>query len=367
MKIICLKNYLKEAVNLCEKITGKNLSLPILNNILISTNERNIKIIATNLELGIEIEIPAKIEKKGKVAVPAGIINNFLSNFSGDENIKLEEQNNNLLISTKNTSTIIKGQSPEDFPIIPRVKSENQNLTPVKDFISGLKSVLYSASISNIKPEISSIFIYSGKNIPLTFVATDSFRLAEKKFNYPLPEFNKLLMPLRTATEALRIFDGKEGKIKLSSDKNQINMELENIRFISRITEGVFPDYQQIIPKKFATDVIIDKDGLTGALRAASIFSGKLNEINVAIDANKNLITIKTLSQDVGEYVTNLSAKITGEDIKMSFNHKYVADCLGHIPPGDVLMRFTGEGKPLLVTGTNDNSFQYLIMPMNTV
>lgn len=374
MKLICLKNHLKEAIGLCEKITGKNLSLPILNNILISAeSNRSLKFIATNLELGIEVEIPAKIEKKGKITVAAGVVNNFISNFSGDassasgqENITFESQNNNLLISTQNSSTLIKGQSPEDFPIIPDINTDKHIMIPVNDFISGLKSVWYSCSFSNIKPEISSVFIFSGKK-PITFVATDSFRLAEKKFNYSFPELSPLLVQSRAVAEILRVFDGKEGKIKLSFDKNQINLELDNIKFISRLTEGVFPDYEQIIPKKFVTDVIVDKSIFINSLKTAGIFSGKLNELNIITGVKNNFLTLKTSSVDVGEHVVSIPAKITGDVIKITFNNKYIFDCLQYVLSSKILLRFAGEGKPLLITGAEDTSFQYLVMPMNSM
>ncbi|MBI4691931.1 MAG: DNA polymerase III subunit beta [Candidatus Terrybacteria bacterium] len=368
MKVICLKNHLKEAINLCEKITGKNLSLPILSNILISNeNNRILRFTATNLELGIEVEIPAKVEKKGRVAVPGGVINNFLANFLVEENITFESQNNNLLISSLNSSTLIKGQSPEDFPILPKIKTDNQVLIPVADFVSGLKAVWYASSLSNIKPEIASIYLFSSKNEPLTFAATDSFRLAEKKINYSFPNLGSLLIPFRTAAEILRIFEGREGKIKLISDKNQISLELDNIKFIFRPTEGVFPDYQQIIPKKFVTDAIVDKNIFINSLKTAGIFSSKLNELNIIVGPDSNSVAIKTSNADVGEHTAQIPAKITGEELKMGFNHKYIFECLGHISSQKILLRFSGQGKPLLITGADDNSFQYLVMPMNTM
>lgn len=367
MRAICLKNHLREALVFCERITGKNLSLPILSNVLISSEERLLKLTATNLEIGIEVEIPAKIERKGKIAIPADIVNGFLVNFPGDENITLESQNNNLLISTPNSSTLIKGQPTEDFPILPKIKEGNPVLVPVTDFILGLRSVFYACSVSNIKPEISSVFLMSDKNIPLTLTATDSFRLAEKKINYSFPGLGPFLIPLKTVTEILRVFEGKEGKIKLVFNKNQIGIEIENIKFISRLTEGVFPDYQQIIPKKFTTEIIVEKNTLINSLKAASIFSGKLNELNIVVGSDNNFFTLKATSADVGEHINNIPAKITGEEIRMTFNHRYIFDCLSSVSSNKILLRFVGEGKPLLITGADDISFQYLAMPMNTL
>jgi DNA polymerase III subunit beta len=367
MKATCIKKHLKEAIGLCEKVTGKNLSLPVLSNVLIFDEGKSLKFVATNLEIGIEIEVPAKIEKKGKLAVPADIINNFLANFSGDENITLESQNNNLLISTPNSSTLIKGQPTEDFPVLPKIKSENPVLIPADDFVFGLKSVWYACSVSNIKPEISSVFLSSDKKIPLSFVATDSFRLAEKKIDYSFPELHSLLIPTRSVSEILRIFDNREGKIKLIFDKNQISIELDNIRFISRLTEGVFPDYQQIIPKNFIAEVIVDKNIFINSLRAAGIFSGKLNELNIEIGSDKKNFSISATSVDVGEHFNKIPASVSGEELKMVFNHRYIFDCLSSISSSKIALRFVGEGKPLLLTGADDNTFQYLVMPMNTL
>ncbi|MBU3925581.1 DNA polymerase III subunit beta [Patescibacteria group bacterium] len=367
MKAICIKNHLKEVVGLCEKISGKNLSLPILNNILIISDNRELKFIATNLEIGIEIIIPAKIEKKGKLAVPANILSGFISSLPSDENITLESQNENLLVSTQNSSTLIKGQSSEDFPVLPKIDGKKEIEIPVQDFILGLKSVWYASSFSTIKPEISSIYIYSGKNAPIIFAATDSFRLAEKKFKHSFEDLSGVLIPLKAVVEILRIFEGREGKLKIIFDKNQIFLVLDRIKFISRLTEGNFPDYQQIIPKKFVTDVILEKNLFTNALKTASIFSGKLNEINILVGGDDGLVTLQTSSADAGEHTGNIPAKVTGDELKMSFNYKYIFDCLPHIPSSKILLRFSGPAKPLVITGVDDNSFQYLAMPLSGV
>jgi len=364
MKIICLKNHLREAITICEKITGKNLNLPILSHILIDGEGSELKIIATNLEQGIEMIIPGKVEKKGKITVPGNILNSLLSNISHD-NITLELQNNNLIISTPNHSTLIRSQSADDFPKLPKIESNKDIFISCGDFINGLKSVLYACSNSMIKPEISSVYLHSDKSLMMTFAATDSFRLAEKKINYFFEGFGPLLIPIKTTMEMVRIFDGKEGKINITYDKNQINIESEGVKFISRLTDGMFPDYNQIIPKKFITDVVTLKEDFINSLKIAGVFSGKLNELAVAVSASEEFFTIKTANNEVGENISKIPAQITGEDIKINFNHRYIFDCLSSINSEKILLRFAGEGKPLLITGTQDNNFQYLVMPMS--
>ena len=365
MKILCLKKDIKEAVSVCERVSGKNLNLPILNNILLKTEGKDLKLISTNLELGVEIIIPAKIENEGEITVPSNIFNSFLSNISGSDQINLEVQNNNLIISTNNNSTLIKSQSANDFPTLPKLKTDNKFSIPIIDFISGLKMVFYSCALSAIKPEISSVYLYSSKTDMITFTATDSFRLAEKKINYFSPELGPILIPFKTVVEIIRIFEGKEGKIDILFNKNQINIKKDNIVFISRLTDGIFPDYNQIIPKKFTTDVIINKEFFINSLKISGLFSGKLNELNMAVVSGEYFFTIKTSNNESGENISKIPAKITGESVKITFNHKYIYDCLPNINSEEIILRFSGEGKPLLITGAQDNSFQYLVMPMS--
>ena len=365
MKLICFKKDLKEAVSICDKISGKNLNLPILSNILLDADGKDLKLISTNLELGVEIIIPAKIENKGKITIPSNIFNSFLSNISGSDQINMEIQNNNLIISTNNNSTLIKSQPIDDFPSLPKLKSDDKFSIPIVDFISGLKMVFYSCSLSTIKPEISSVYLYSNKTNMITFTATDSFRSAEKKFNYFFPELGPILIPFKTVVEIIRIFEGKEGMVDILFNKNQINIIKENIIFISRIIDGIFPDYNQIIPKKFTTDVIINKEFFINSLKTSGVFSGKLNELNMVVNSEDGFLTIKTSNNELGENISKIPAKITGESVKITFNHKYIYDCLPNINSEEIILRFSGEGKPLLITGAQDNTFQYLVMPMS--
>ncbi len=365
MKTICLKKHLKEAVSLAEKITSKNLNLPILSSILISSKNNNLKLIATNLEMGIEIDIPSKTEEEGEVAIPANIINSFLSNFNKDDNINLETVNNNLVISTPNTSTLIKSYPIDDFPSLPKIKEKNIFSLPINDFISGLKSVYYAASLSGIKPEISSVYINSSDKTPLVFVATDSFRLAEKKLPYKFADFAPIIIPYRNIVEIIRVFENKEGDIDIVFDKNQIILMSDKIKLISRLVDGIFPDYKQIIPQKFTTTAVVDKEELVNILKTASVFSGKLNEVNLTLHKNDNIIDIKTSNQETGEYNTTVNSEISGEDLKIAFNYRYIIDCLNYLNTDNIVLNFNGSNKPLVITNKNTGDFQYLVMPMN--
>ena len=180
MNIECIKEKLSYALSKAERITGKNITLPILNCILLEAKDSELTIKATNLDLGIEIKLPVKIIKEGKIAVPGNVLNNFISNISNDKNITLEVIDNNLKVSTKHSQSLIKTYPIDDFPNIPKIINEKSFKFNVNNLIKGLKSVMYSSSVSTMRPVLSSVLVYSD-NESVCFVATDSFRLAEKR------------------------------------------------------------------------------------------------------------------------------------------------------------------------------------------
>lgn len=364
MKVTCSHIYLKEAAILSEKIAGKNPTLPVLNSVLISAEGKSLIFLSTNLEMALDIKIPCKVEKEGKTAVPAKLFASFISSLSPEENIKLETRNENLALATSNSSTTINGYRVDDFPVFPKVKEKMSFLIPVKDFITGLKSVYYATSLSEMKPELNSIFVYSSKNTPLTFAATDSFRLAEKNIPYNFSDSPSFLIPYRSAVEILRIFENRDGDLKIFLDDNYIILECDRIKFTSRLTEGIFPDYKQIIPAKFVSAVTVDKKRFVDDLRTSSMFCGKLNEIKIRIYKGESFLEIQTNNPDLGEHVVSVPAKVEGEDLVMVFNYKYLADCFALIESDKISLRFSGEGRPLLISAPDKADFRYLAMPM---
>ena len=165
----------------------------------------------------------------------------------------------------------------------------------------------------------------------------------------------------------MRIFENESGDIRLIPNKNQLFLFSERIKLVSRLTEGNFPDYEEIIPKTFLTDVTIDKVLFNNSLKTASIFSGKLNEVKLEVMPDKKTAKLQASHSDLGENITNIPVEISGEKLKITFNHRYLNDGLKYVPSDKILLRFNGENKPLLITGIKDNSFYYLVMPMKDI
>jgi len=364
MKLECEIEKIKNGILQVEKITGKNLTLPVLSSILFIASGKSLKLRATNLSLGVEIEIPAKIEKEGIIAISGTTLAGVFTNIFQNENIKLESEDGNLLIKTKKNRIKLKGQTHDDFPTIPTVDGKTFEIES-KKLVDGIKSVYYSSSPSDIKPEISSVYIYSNED-SLIFVSTDSFRLAEKKIKIKkIEEIPGILIPFKNVSEILRIFGEIQNNIRVCFNKNQISFSSEGVYLTSRIIDGVFPDYRQIIPKEFSVEAVVLKQDLLNALRISNIFSDKFNQITLSIKPKEKVFELSSQNNDVGENKTYLDAAIKGKDILLGFNYKYFLDCFQSINTDSISIRLNQSSKPIVISGSSDNSFTYLIMPMN--
>jgi len=365
MKVECIRESVRNALMSLERVTGKNLSLPILSGVHISASKKNntISLQATNLDLGMEISLPAKIEEEGDIIVPPGVVIGILSGVF-DKKIEMAVAQGNLSLSSVNTSSLVKGIQGEEFPTLPVVQGGVELTLPSKTLVEGVKSVWYSASLSDIKPEISSVHI-SIQNDIVVFVSTDSFRLAEKKINASrVNEEAELLLPYKNITEIMRIFEGVSGEVKILCNKNQASFFAGGTYVTSRVIDGIFPDYNQIIPKNHQTSVTALKQDFMNILKVANIFADKSNRIEIIADPKEKLFEIRSHNANIGENTSRIDATLEGEKISLGFNHKYLLDCLPSIKQESIVLHFAGQGKPLILQGKGDKSFLYLVMPL---
>lgn len=364
MKLECSVEKLKNAISQAERVTGKNLTLPILGSILMIATGKSLKLRATNLSLGIEVEIPAKVEIEGVAAIRGDIVSTLFSALYQNDQVSIELINDNLSVTTKYNHCLIKNYSHEDFPTIPIVTGQTFVMHS-KKLVDGIKSVSYSSAVSDIKPEISSIYIYPDGD-DMIFVATDAFRLAEKKVKMKKSEdFNGILIPYKNISEIIRLLGDFDGDVNISFTKNQLSISFQSVYMTSRIIDGVFPDYKQIMPKGYETEVIVLKQDLLNALRLSNVFSDKFNQITLIANPNEKTLAIKSKNTDVGENETNVLASLKGEPVEINLNYKYFLDCFTSINQDSMVIHFNGVNKPMIVRGLSDNSFTYLVMPIN--
>lgn len=365
MKIELNKDKLIEAINTTEKFTGKHITLPILSQILFTFKENECVLRSTNLDVGIEYSIFLKNNNSFcEFAVSPTALKSFLTNINEKE-VVFDFDNNILKVSSRNAEVSLPTQPSEDFPNVPKLDEEGVVSLPAGVFKEGVSSVSYSSSVSTIKPELSSIFIYPDQE-ELVFVATDSFRLAEKRVKIQKKNLKEsVLIPFKNAVEIAKVFDGFTGNIDIISTKNQIVFKTDDVYVSSRAVDGVFPDYKQIIPKEFSSEVLVLKEDLLKTMKLTSGFLDKFQQVIFSFNPLQKKLIIKTKGNVDGEVNQTLSVTGSGEEIIITFNHKYIVDCLQSIKSEQVLFRLLGNNKPVIITEVSQKSFTYLVMPMN--
>ena len=219
--------------------------------------------------------------------------------------------------------------------------------------------------MSDIKPEIASIYMYPDGN-EIVFVATDSFRLAEKKVKVKdLPEFDGVLVPIKNIQDIIKVFSSDKGSVDVVIGDNQISFTTEDIYLTSQLIDGVYPDYRQILPQEFNTEITTLSGDLLQAVRMTNIFADRFNQVDLVINPEEKKVTLASHNADVGENTTQIDAVIEGESIATSINHRYLSDVFQSITTDSIKVGFVAENKPMILEGVGDGSFLYLIMPMN--
>jgi len=368
MNLICLQENFKKALNITGRIIGRNLTLPILNNILLLVDNNKLKISSTNLEVGINTWVSGKIEEEGGITIPAKIISDFINNLP-NKKVEIKTKGNQLTIKCEKLKAVLNGLPANDYPIIPKIKDKpivkiNGNI--LKDCFS---QVVEMASISESRPEISGILMkFNNKSIKLA--ATDSFRLAEKNIEIEnkIEKDTFIIIPQRTIQEIIRILSEKENEsdqeINIVLSNNQILFDLSNTQVISRLIDGQYPDYQQIIPNKTQTHLIVDRKELINSVRIASLFSGKTNNIKIAIEPSKSILEISSKNADIGENKSQIKAEIDGNKLEVFFNYRYLLDGLNNIFSDKIEIGLNNNLKPVLIRPVGDVNYTYIIMPI---
>lgn len=377
MKLFILQEKLKEGLKVIERVSPKSFNLPILNTTLIKVKKNFLNLTATDLEIGVNWWSLAKIEEEGEIAVPFSLLSNF-SNLLPNKQATLYKKETFLLIECDNYKVKIKGFPTDDFPLIPEVSTEDFIEIETAPFCQGLEQIIDIATSSQTRPEISGIY-FSLEKEAIKLVATDSFRLGEKalfweKLGVSFEALGKkisFIFPQKTAREIINIFGQKEGKLKIYFSANQILFENQmsetshpEIQLVSRLIEGEYPDYQEIIPRKYETQITLNRNEFLNQLRMASLFSGKINEIKLKVDAKKEGIEIFSQNQDLGEHRSFLAGKIKGESSEISFNHRFLIHGLSTIKNPEVIFELNKEEGPAVLKPVGDPSYLYVVMPI---
>jgi len=370
MKFSCLQENLIQGLNIVSRIASSNKSnLPILNNILLTTEDGFLKLSTTNLEMAIETKIRAKIKEQGKITIPAQLFNNYIGFISEDEVLDFEIIKNEISIKSKDQKTKIKGISAEEFPIIPQIENQEEYILKSSILKDALEKTIFSISFSEVRIELSGAFFSFNDPMEnkLTIVGTDSYRLTEKQISMEktkLKTKKSVIIPVKTLQEVLKIIKDKEN-VEIQVSENQVLFIYGETQVISRLISGEFPNYKQTIPESYKTKAIINRENFLMAAKRSSFFARSgVNDINLKFLPKENQIIIFSLNSQIGENKTTLKADITGEDNEIVFNHRYLIDGLSNINGKEISLEIVNDDTPGSLKPLDDKFYLYLIMPI---
>lgn len=365
MKLQCNGQQLRSAIMQAQLVTTKHAGLPVLSSVLLNITKEGGVVRGTNLSLGVESRFAAKVEKEGQAAIDGGLLVDVLGSLDSDDLVSIEQDGSVITVSAPNSESTIKTINHEDFPTLPKIDTNQQFSLPIEDCVEAIKSVMYAASPSDVKPEISSVYMYKD-NDELVLVSTDSFRLAEKKISVPnLPDINGIMIPVKNIAILVRILAEQGGHVDISVSDTQVVFTTPHTYCVSRLVDGQYPDYRQIIPQDFNSTATVLKQDLASALKVLSIFSDKFNQVDMDLSVSNKRCSMTSQNTDKGQNTTQLECAIEGDDIQTRFNARYVQDCLPYIQSDSVVVSLIASNKPMVIKGVGQHDFVYLVMPMN--
>lgn len=370
MKLQILQENFAKAVSTASRFASTRAQLPVLGNILLTAQKTKLLVCSTNLEVSVAIAVGAKVEEEGEISIPARVINETIVNLPR-ETVSLSSEKEQLKISVPNFSSTILGMNAADFPKIPgSVSKEKVVQVPKKELLQALSQVVFATSIDETRPVLTGVLFIWEKD-GLTLVATDGFRLSQKKIKLSgASSLPKIILPKLILSELSRSQE-YEGEIllDLKEKEKQAVFGIGDTILASRLLEGEYPDFEKIIPKKSGCEILVDKEEILRAVKLASIFARDAANI-VKIKVLKESLKITAESSSAGSQETKVDAKVEiksadiSEGFEIAFNYRFLEEFLHSVTGGEVKMEFSGVNAPGIFTDTSDNLYLHLIMPV---
>lgn len=369
MRLSLTQENLSRALASAGRVVSTRTSLPVLSNVLLATDGNRLRLSATNLEIGINYWVGSKVESEGSLTVPARLFAEFVSSLPHG-NIELSAIDNVLTVKSPHYESKINGITAEEFPLIPTVTSD-----PVLKLNAGilreaLVQVVIAASADEARPVLAGVYLYTEDN-NLFLVATDSYRLAEKRLELEgeAPKTFSVIVPARTMQELVRLLGESSGDVELYLDENQVMFRISDIELVSRLIEGQFPNYRQIIPASAETSFDIETTEFSRITKVASLFAREsAGSVKLEIKAEGE-VSIVSNDSEVGGNTSSAECDVAGGDGEISLNARYLTDALSVMKSPVVTFAISGKLNPCVLSPAGEDAtddYIHIVMPLRT-
>lgn len=364
MKLQVTQENLHKAVSAVARVavSARN-PLPILNNILLRTENGRLTVSATNLEIAITEIIGAKISREGAITVPARLFQEYISSLpSGTIDIVVDEHK--CTITSGNYNSVVNGMLADEFPVVPKIDKGSTLSIASKDLKKALQQVVIAASSDDTRPVLTGVYIHTHEN-HLYFVATDSYRLAEKKV-MSTKENVAVLVPSTALADLLRIIGDQDDTVTMITDGQQVVFKVGESELVSRLVDGNYPDYRKLIPATFVNVANIARDELVGVAKISSLFAREsAGSITLSLDEPNKKLVINSVATQLGENTSSVEGEVQGDGI-VTINSRYLIDALNVIGGKKVSFSFNGKVEPCVLRNNDDDSYLHVVMPLKS-
>ena len=366
MELSVTQENFARALSAVGRVASTKTQLPILSNILLRTDGNRLLVAATNLEIATTQYIGAKIIKPGAITVPARLISEFVSSLPKDT-IELKIVGENIHITSGKYHSIINGVVADDFPELPTINEENSVTYSinVEEFKQAVSQTIITSSSDSTRPVLTGVYWHSHEGW-IYLAATDGYRLSERRLVETQSEVAAII-PTQTLQEVLRTIIDDSETIDILFDESQVRFRINEAEVISRLVDGNFPDYRQLIPAKSDINVTMKKQDFVRVTKVAGLFARESGgSVTVTVDSDKKTVSLHSIASELGENTSELDAEVEG-DGQVTLNSRYLAEALSVVDADTIAFSFSGKLSPcILRSTTKDTNYYHVIMPLKS-
>ncbi|HEY8362881.1 MAG TPA: DNA polymerase III subunit beta [Tissierellaceae bacterium] len=361
MKLKVNQRDLSKHINIAQKGISSKATLPILDGLLLDASKGRLKIVGTDLDIGVETYLDCEIENEGSIVVNSRIFGDIVRKLP-DAPIYIEVENNNINVKCENSEFNIIGSSPKEYPSLPVLIGKNTFQLPNDLFKSAIRQTVFATSQDDARPYLTGVLLELSEN-SVSFVALDGYRLALRKLPIKTDLDVKMIIPGRTLNELSRIIEDDENNITIYATQNHVVFNIGDTLVYSRLLEGKFFNYKEIIRKEHKTSAVVNRRAFQDSLERASLLAKeeKANLIKLSLKDGKIYIKSNSEIGYVNEFV---DAEISGDDINIAFNSRYLLEGIKVIDSEDIQLNFMGELNPCIINPLDDENYTYLVLPV---
>ena len=368
MKIEAESGKLAKALAIVSRIAinGK-ATLPVLSNVLIRVDAGKVSLTTTNLDMAIVDYLPVSECKDGAMTVPARLLAEFVGNLPKGETVKLSVEGTRVTTTAGKYSSVLNGTVADDFPELPEIDEKNtvNFKMSVDEFKAGINQVMVASSNDMTRPALTGVYFNTDSGA-LYIAATDGYRLAERKFVEKVESEVRAIVPTNSLVEVMRSLSDEEEEIELLFDETQVRFRFGETEITSKLIDGSFPDYRQLIPKTNEAEITLERDELLRVTKLAALFAREVGgSIVLEAKTSTKTFSVASVANEYGENTSEIETEIP-KDERVTLNSRFLIDALNATDEEKITLGFSGKLNPILVRNEKNNNYTHIIMPLKS-